>query len=165
MSENRVKSIYLSLGSNLGNRKKNIEIAKSKIVQNKIKILQISNYYETLSWPDPKKPKFLNIVLKILSKNTPNELLSIFSEIEAFLGRKKTIKNAPRVCDIDIIDYAGKQTNGQIILPHPRMHKRNFVLFPLFELDKDWKHPVLKQNIKKLISLLPDKDITSIKLI
>ena len=65
MLENPVKSIYLGIGSNLGNRKKNIEKAKFQLIKNDIKILKSSNYYESLSWPDPKKPKFLNIALEI----------------------------------------------------------------------------------------------------
>jgi len=163
ISENLVKPIYLAIGSNLGNRKSNIEKAKIKILENRIKILKSSNFYETLSWPNIKNPKFLNIILEIKTKILPNELLKKCKKIEVELGRKKTEKNSPRVCDIDIIDYKDKQLRGDLILPHPRMHKRNFVLFPLFELNKDWKHPILKQNIKKLISSLPDKDIRSIK--
>ena len=85
------------------------------------------------------------------------------SEIRKLLGRKKAIKNSPRICDIDIIDYGNRQIIKQIILPHPRMHKRNFVLFPLFELNKDWKHPTLKCKIKKLILSLQNSNIRSIK--
>ena len=83
--------------------------------------------------------------------------------IEKQLGRKRSLKNAPRVCDIDIIDFRKKNLKKKLILPHPRMHKRNFVLIPLFELNKDWKHPVLKENIKTLILSLPNKDIRTIK--
>ena len=72
-------------------------------------------------------------------------------------------KNSPRVCDIDIIDFKNQKMKKDLILPHPRMHIRNFVLLPLFEIDKDWKHPVLKLNIKKLISSLSNSDIRSIK--
>ena len=79
------------------------------------------------------------------------------------LGRKKTVKNSPRECDIDLIDYGNIKIANKIILPHPRMHTRNFVLLPLYEINKNWKHPVTKQHIKKLILSLPNKDITSIK--
>ena len=128
--------IYLGIGSNLGNRRKNIEKAKFKIIQHKIKIIQSSNYYESLSWPNIKNPKFLNIVLKVNTKIEPLKLIKIFKSIEKSLGRKKAKRNSPRECDIDILDYKGRQINKEIILPHPRLHKRNFVLFPLFELDK-----------------------------
>ena len=105
MLENPAKSIYLGIGSNLGNRKINIEKAKFHLIQNKIKILKSSNFYESLSWPNPKKPKFLNIVLKIDTNLKPLELLKRCKEIEINLGRKKTFRNFPRVCDIDVIDF------------------------------------------------------------
>ena len=79
--------------------------------------------------------------------------------IEKSLGRKESKRNSPRVCDIDILDYKKKRINKKIILPHPRLHQRNFVLLPLFELDKSWKHPVSKNHIKKLIKYLPNRDI------
>ena len=78
-------------------------------------------------------------------------------------GDKKRSKNSPRECDIDIIDYNQKVFNKEIILPHPRMFKRNFVLLPLFEINKNWIHPKLKHHIKRLILSLPNRDITSIK--
>mgnify|MGYP001419481283 FL=1 len=161
--ENQVRSIYLGIGSNLGNRKKNIEKAKFKLLENGIKILQTSNYYESMSWPNPKNPKFLNIVVEIKTSLRPLKLLNICKQIEKKLGRKKSIRNSPRICDIDILDYNKKCLNKDIILPHPRMHSRNFVLFPLFEINKDWFHPVLKNHIKRLILLLSNRDITSIK--
>jgi len=161
--ENQVRSIYLGIGSSLGNRKKNIEKAKFKLLENGIKILQTSNYYESMSWPNPKNPKFLNIVVEIRTSLRPLKLLNICKQIEKKLGRKKSIRNSPRICDIDILDYNKKCLNKDIILPHPRMHSRNFVLFPLFEINKDWFHPVLKNHIKRLILLLSNRDITSIK--
>ena len=128
-----------------------------------IKILESSGFYESLSWPDPNKPKFLNIVLKIRTDLPPINLLHKCKEIEKNLGRKKTKKNAPRVCDIDIIDYGKIKLNKDITLPHPRMHNRNFVLLPLFEINKNWIHPKLKKHIKSLILSLSNKDIRTIK--
>ena len=106
--ENQVKTIYLGIGSNLGNRKINLNIAKFMLSKCNIKILESSSFYESLSWPDSNKPKFLNIVLKIKTDLPPINLLYICKEIEKNLGLKKTKKNAPRVCDIDIIDYGNK---------------------------------------------------------
>tara|TARA_B100001093_G_scaffold329583_1_gene314588 strand:+ start:197 stop:709 length:513 start_codon:yes stop_codon:yes gene_type:complete len=161
--ESQVNTIYLAIGSNLGNKKKNIERAKFELIQNNIKLFQISSYYESLSWPDSNKPKFLNIVLKVGSYLEPSKLLKKCKEIEKKLGRKKALKNSPRVCDIDILDYDNKIINNKIILPHPRMHLRNFVLFPLFEINKDWKHPISKLHIKELILSLTNRDIRTIK--
>jgi 2-amino-4-hydroxy-6-hydroxymethyldihydropteridine diphosphokinase len=163
ISENQAKLIYVGIGSNLGNKKKNIEKAKFLLQANDINIVKTSSYYETLSWPDPTQPKFLNIVISINVNFSPKKLLEIFKNIEFKLGRKKNKKNSPRECDIDIIDYKNKVYNGSITVPHIRMHKRNFVLFPLYELKKNWLHPKLKISIKKLIFSLPIKDIRTIK--
>lgn len=159
----QAKTVYLGIGSNLGNRKQNIEISKYKLHSDHIKIISVSNYYESLSWPDPNKPKFLNIVLKVKTILTPQNLLSFCKLIEKDLGRKKSSRNSPRECDIDIIDYNGIISKNRIILPHRLMHKRNFVLIPMYEITKTWKHPKTKENIKKLIGLLSNKDIRSIK--
>ena len=161
--ENQVKIIYLGIGSNLGNRINNIEKAKSLLLDEGIKFVSISSYYETPSWPDPKKPKFINIVLKIKSLLKPIKLLNLCKSIESKLDRKKSPRNSPRECDIDIIDYEGLILKDKVNLPHNMMHKRNFVLFPLFEIEKEWFHPSKKTNIKKLILSLPSNDIRSIK--
>ena len=163
MSEKLVNNVFIGIGSNLGNRRSNIEKAKFYLNENKIKFIGISHYYETPSWPDPKKPKFLNIVLKVSCKNDPIYLLKICKKIEKKLGRKKSIKNSPRTCDIDIIDFNGMVSNKLLTLPHKLMHKRNFVLFPLLDIEKHWQHPIMKVDVKRLIFLLPNKDIRSIK--
>ncbi len=155
--------IYIGIGSNLGNRIKNITKAKYFLELDGIKITKSSSYYETLSWPDPNKPKFINIVVQSNTKASPEKLLKIFKSIEKKLGRKKKSKNSPRTCDIDIISYNQKILTGNITIPHKRMHKRNFVLIPLFELNKNWFHPKTNENIKKLIFSLSIKDIRSIK--
>ena len=162
--ENQVSMIYIGIGSNLGNKFRNIEKAKYFLALNKIQIIKTSSYYQTLSWPNPNKPKFLNIVAEINTNLTPKKLLEIFKSIEKKLGRKKTSKkNLPRECDIDIISYKNQILNGHINVPHLQMHKRNFVLIPLFEINKNWVHPKSKINIKNLIFSLSIKDISSIK--
>ena len=165
-SENLAKSAYLAIGSNLGNKISNIEITKFELEKYKIKILKFSSNYISESWPDSSMPNYINVIIKIKTSLVPLELLKICNLIELKLGRVKTIKNAPRTCDIDIIDYDKKilnEKNNQLILPHPRMNKRNFVLLPLFEVDKSWKHPKSKINIVNLINSLPVKDLRSIK--
>ena len=130
---------------------------------NNIKILKSSSFYESLSWPNPKNPKFLNIVIKVSTNLKPLNLLKICKKIEINLGRKKSYKNSPRECDIDIIDFKKMTKNAGISLPHARMHVRNFVIIPLFEICKDWTHPSTKRQIKTLILSLPNRDIRSIK--
>jgi 2-amino-4-hydroxy-6-hydroxymethyldihydropteridine diphosphokinase len=166
ISENPAKSVYLAIGSNLGNKITNIEITKFEFEKYKIKILKTSSNYISESWPDPTMPNYINVIIKIKTTLLPIELLRICNLIELKLGRVRLEKNSPRTCDIDIIDYDKKilnEKNKQLILPHPRMNKRNFVLLPLFEVDKSWKHPISKINIVNLINSLPIKDLRSIK--
>lgn len=167
MSEKQAKCVFVAIGSNLGNKKFNIELAKFKLQNNSIKIVQSSSDYETDSWPDPRKPKFINIVVKIRTILSPKELLNICRKIELELGRKRFKKNEPRTCDIDIIDYDQKifksNSSTNLTLPHPCIEQRNFVLLPLFEISKNWKHPVKKVNIAKLISFLKEEDLRTIK--
>ena len=161
--ENQANKVFLAIGSNLGDRFRNIELAKMMLSDNRIKIMKSSSFYETLSWPNIKNPKFLNVVLEIETNLRPLSLLDLCKKIEKSLGRKKSKKNSPRVCDIDILDYGKRNENNGINLPHPRLHQRNFVLIPLFEISKKWTHPKSKDHIKTLILKLSKKDITSIK--
>ena len=161
--ENHHKPVYLGIGSNIGNRINNINKA-CHLLTNFCSIIRISKFYETNSWPNEKLPKYLNIVIKCNTDLKPIYFLQNLKNIEFLLGRKKTKKNFPRTCDIDIIDFKGlKKHNKYIKIPHPRMLNRNFVLFPLFEINKRWKHPTTKHHIKALIYSLSKKDITSIK--
>jgi len=168
MSEKRVKIAFLAIGSNLGNRKKNIYLTKSYLKKNKITILKSSKKYESLSWPNKENPKFINIVLKVKTFLTPHNLMNLCLKIEKKIGRTRNTKNEPRVCDIDIIDYEGivikNKKYSKLSLPHPKMHKRNFVLLPLFEISKTWIHPIKKIKIKELVNSLKTNDLKTIKL-
>ena len=165
--ENQAKFAYLAIGSNLGNRINNINIAKAKLEFQNIKIIQCSSNYESLSWPNIKNPKFINVVIKIVTLLLPEELLKICNKIEKELGRIRTSKNGPRTCDIDIIDYDNKVfkslKKNYLNLPHSELTKRNFVLLPLYEISKKWKHPKTNIKINKLIRLLNVSDLSTIK--
>ena len=167
-SENLVNVVFLAIGSNLGSKISNINKAKFLLEKYAIKIIKSSNIYETYSWPNKKDPKFYNIVIKIVTKLKPLNLFFIIKDIEKKLGRKKTLVNGPRICDIDILDYKGQiynlySKNNKLIIPHPRLHNRNFVLFPLFEIEKNWKHPIKKTKIRDLIGKLDNSSLYSIK--
>ena len=164
--ENLVNKAYLAIGSNLGNKISNIEITKFELEKYKIKILKSSSNYLSESWPDASMPNYVNIVVKIETSLKPLELLKTCNLIELKLGRVRLKKNAPRTCDIDIIDYDKKilkEKKNKLTLPHPRINERNFVLLPLYEVDKSWKHPKSQINIVNLINSLPVKDLRSIK--
>jgi 2-amino-4-hydroxy-6-hydroxymethyldihydropteridine diphosphokinase len=163
--ENRAKLVYLGIGSNLGNKKINIEKTKFEIEKNDIKIESCSSFYETDSWPNNKFPKYFNIVLKVKTFFKPQDLLKKIKEIEILVGRKMSLKNYPRICDIDIIDYDQKNfkinnKNQKLIIPHQKLHERNFVLLPLYEIAKNWIHP--KKN-KKISELLRDLDVNNLR--
>ena len=154
--------IHLNIGSNLdskhGSRIDNISIAINLLINSKIKIKKISNFYETPSYPNKNYPKFLNVGLLIEYKNMYLSLFKIIKQIEKKLGRIKTKKNDPRIIDIDIIDFKGEnKKTKELILPHPRCHLRNFVLFPILQIDPDWFHPILKKNAQYLINNLSQK--------
>ena len=163
--------IHLNLGSNLnsilGSRYDNLNIATNLLIEAKIKITKISNFYETPSYPNQRLPKFLNIGILARFDNNYIELLKSISFIEKKMGRIRTKKNDPRIIDIDIIDFNGlvKKTN-KLKLPHSKTHLRNFVLYPILEIDPKWSHPILKKNAQFLIDKLSLKsriEITRLK--
>ena len=168
ISENLVNICYLAIGSNLGNKVQNINRAKTLLEKASIKILNCSSFYLTPAWPNEKYPDFNNIVIKIKTRLKIDALFLQIKKIEKRLGRIKNIKNSPRTCDIDIIDFNGKNMNfvlgsHRLIVPHPRMENRNFVLFPLYEIEKNWKHPLNNTNIIDLMCKLSPKSLTTIK--
>ncbi|OUW73305.1 MAG: 2-amino-4-hydroxy-6-hydroxymethyldihydropteridine diphosphokinase [Pelagibacteraceae bacterium TMED216] len=151
--------IYLNIGSNLnsriGSRKDNIKYAIKELKNEKIRILKVSNIYETPSYPNLNFPKFLNISVLIKCEYTPEILLKKVKLIEKKIGRIKRVINSPRVCDIDIIDFNGIIIKSKFLtIPHPKLHKRNFVLYPMRDINPNWKHPITSKKINKLISEL-----------
>ena len=163
--------LLLGLGSNLssnfGNRFENIDLAISYLQSHKIQLLKKSSFYETLSYPDIKNPKFINVVIGVLTHLSPEKFASVLISIEETLERKRNQKNEPRTCDIDIIDYNGKVMNfiykRRIFkVPHEKLIYRNFVLFPLQEIVPNWVHPITKEKISNLIAKLPEEDRKSI---
>ena len=163
--------IHLNIGSNLdsihGCKYDNIFIAIKLLIDAKIKVKKISNFYETPSYPNNNFPKFLNVGLFIEYKNDHMSLFKIIKQIEKKLGRIRAIKNDPRVIDIDIIDFKGEiKKIKELILPHPRSHLRNFVLFPILQIDPNWIHPILQKSAQYLINKLSQKsriEITRLK--
>jgi len=142
---------YLSLGSNIGNRKKNIEKALKQLEKNNIKQIVISSFYETEP-VGPEQRNFYNIAGKFKTDLTATELLKKIKEIEILLGRKKTYRWGPRVIDIDILFYGKKIIKTKnLIIPHKEILKRLFVLVPLNEIAPNLVHITAHKKIKTLL--------------
>jgi 2-amino-4-hydroxy-6-hydroxymethyldihydropteridine diphosphokinase len=144
--------IYLNIGSNLpledGGRENNILKAINHLKKLNLNLIKISSFYETPSYPNNSDPKFINLCVKFESKLKAIELLNEIKKIEKKLGRTRIKKNDPRTCDIDIIDFNGKIIkNDELETPHPRLHLRNFVIYPLKEIEPNWFHPIYNKNI------------------
>ncbi len=163
--------VLLGIGSNLksnfGDRIKNIDIAISYLEHYEIKLIKKSSYYETPSYPDPSKPKFINVVIEVSTYLPPEDLASVLIYVEEKLERKRNEKNEPRTCDIDIIDYEGKNMNFKyknldFTVPHEKLDFRNFVLIPLQEILPNWIHPKSKEKISTLLKKLSLEDRKSI---
>ena len=151
--------IHINIGSNLnsknGSKFENISIATKLLINFGLNIKKISSFYETPSYPNNSLPRFINIGLIGEYKFGCTKLLKNISLIEKRLGRTKSKKNDPRICDIDIIDFNQIVQNTNLLtLPHPRLHRRNFVLYPIREIDPQWVHPILKKNVDFLIDEL-----------
>jgi 2-amino-4-hydroxy-6-hydroxymethyldihydropteridine diphosphokinase len=152
--------IFLGVGSNLsssfGDRFKNIDLAISFLETYKINIIKKSSFYETFSYPKKSNPKFINSVIAVETKLPPVDLMSVLIFVEEKLERKRSKKNDPRTCDLDIIYYNYQIMNFkyrdlELTLPHKEMTNRNFVLYPLREIYPNWIHPLTKKNINFLI--------------
>ena len=154
--------IHLNIGSNLnskfGSKFDNISIAINLLIDSKLKVEKISNFYETPSYPNQRLPKFLNVGLLVKFNKNYLHLLKIINLVEKKIGRLRSKKNDPRVIDIDIIDFKGLIKNlNYLKLPHPKSHLRNFVLYPILEIDPKWSHPIFKKNAQFLINKLSQK--------
>jgi 2-amino-4-hydroxy-6-hydroxymethyldihydropteridine diphosphokinase len=151
------KVVYLALGSNLGDRQKNLKAAL-RALPPQVEITAVSRLYETAPAYVLDQPAFLNIVIEGRTELAPVELLAYLKMIEKQLGREETIRYGPRQIDLDIIFYDDLiLKTPELEIPHPQMHERSFVLEPLAELAPDFVHPGLKQPVKVLLAALPGK--------
>jgi len=157
-----MKNIYVALGSNLNNPiyqvKKVVEQLRN---ESDIKILNLSSLYQTKPVGITEQPDFINAVIEIEYNKTPKDLLKLLLDIEKFFGRVRLIKNGPRIIDLDIIIFGNTSLNeGDLVIPHPRMFERSFVMLPLMEIA-----PNLKINeipIETLVRNISTTDIIKI---
>ena len=154
-----MRKIYLSIGSNKGNRYSFIKESLRLIRKDIGKVILMSKIYETKSWGF-QSDDFLNICIMIKSELLPAELLNKLKNIEDRIGRiRNSTKILAREIDIDILFYSDKIVNNEdLIIPHPRLHLRNFVLYPLNDIASDFIHPILLKPINKLLEECEDDD-------
>ena len=150
-----LKTVYLSLGSNLGNRGANLGNAISRLGALG-KVAAVSAFYETEPVEVTAQPWFLNCVVKLDTEKMPKQLLSGILDIEMEMGRRRLEKKGPRLIDIDILLFGNSiiETKG-LTVPHVAMHQRRFVLEPLAEIAPEVRHPVFKRTVRELRDSLP----------
>jgi len=151
--------VYLSLGSNMGDRAANLKEAIGSLTP-QMKVKAKSKVYETPPWGFTDQDKFLNQAIKVKTYLDPEPLLKHLKRLETALGRVESFQYGPRLIDIDILFYDDiLLANTQLVIPHPNMHERAFVLIPLLDIAPEHVHPVKKQTIRKLASYCDKKGI------
>ncbi len=146
---------YIGVGSNLGDRQKNLEQAREFLTQNDILVTRASSYYETkaVCKLGEVAPDFLNGVFEIETNLEPEALLDVLEKIEKQMGRKEKGSWAPRTIDLDILFYGDVVIESErLTIPHPDIAERGFVLKPLSDLAPDMSHPLLKKSIREMLS-------------
>lgn len=144
--------VYLGLGSNLGDRRQNLESAIQALPP-RVRVLRRSAIYRTPPWGYTEQPEFLNMALEAQTELSPEALLEFLKQIELQLGRQPSFLYGPRQIDLDILFYGERILHSQrLTIPHPRLHERAFVLVPLAELAPDFIHPVLGVSVAALLA-------------
>jgi len=147
-----LKTAYLGLGTNLGDRAAQLDDAIARLQAADIHILRSSSRYETAPQDVTAQPWFLNMVVKVETRLFPRQLLTVLLRIERDMGRVRRVAKGPRVIDIDLLLYGSAIIKApELEVPHPRLHERRFVLEPLAELAPGLRHPILRRTMRDLL--------------
>jgi 2-amino-4-hydroxy-6-hydroxymethyldihydropteridine diphosphokinase len=152
-------TVYIALGTNLGNRLANLRAAVASMPP-EINALAESHVYETPPWGYEDQPEFLNMVVKAETDLEPEPLLKYLKQLESKLGREQNFRWGPRLIDLDILFYDDLVIDTPpLVLPHPRLHERAFVLVPLIDVAPDLIHPVFHRKVRDLLAEVGTQDI------
>jgi 2-amino-4-hydroxy-6-hydroxymethyldihydropteridine diphosphokinase len=155
-----LRTAYLSLGSNVGDREEMLRSALHLLESPGLHVARVSPVYETEPQDFKNQPWFLNLVAEVQTGLFPMQLLTRAQKIERKLGRKRTVDKGPRSIDIDILLYGESVIDAKdLVVPHPRMAERRFVLQPLADLAPDLRHPVLRRSMKELLAAVPGQAV------
>ena len=158
MTSNNADAL-IALGANIpspaGTPAQTLKAALAVLAGAGIEIAGVSPFYETEAWPNPDDPPFMNAVAAIRTRLQPVALMALLHKVETDFGRTRSVSNAARALDLDILDYAGQVSDGPVVLPHPRLAERRFVLEPLKHVAPHWRHPVSGRDINVLLKALP----------
>lgn len=151
--------VYLALGSNLGEREQNLEIALHRLAASGLRIVQVSSIYETEPVGYRDQDWFLNMAARAETNLQPSQALQVIRQVETDLGRERKILNGPRTIDIDILFWGGEVIDTpELTVPHPRLHERRFVLLPLADIGGRFVHPVMKISVQELLKELKSSE-------
>ena len=157
-----MSTVYIGIGSNLGNREENCIRAVELFEKRGIPVRRKSALHETKPWGMKDQSLFLNMAIEIETALNPRELLKMLKEMEKEIGREPTSRWGPRIIDLDILLFnATVVDDDNLSIPHPLMHERDFVLKPLTEIAPDAEHPVLHKSIRELMLQLERKGKTN----
>lgn len=154
------KAVYLSLGSNVGERAKNLRAAIEELPHAGVAVIKLSSFYETEPVDLREQPWFLNCAAEVETHFDAIKLLRALREIETKMGSKKLVAKGPRLIDLDILLYGQEMIETpELQIPHPRLHLRRFVLVPLVEIAPDVIHPALKLTVRQLLEQTRDRSV------
>jgi 2-amino-4-hydroxy-6-hydroxymethyldihydropteridine diphosphokinase len=152
------KTVYLSLGSNVGDREANLRVAIAALADAGVRVTRVSSFYETEPVDFLEQAWFLNCAVQGETDVPAMELMRALRGIELRMGSKKLVAKGPRLIDMDILLYGSETIDTkELQVPHPRMHLRRFVLAPLAEIAPEAVHPNLKKTVKQLLAETPDR--------